>query len=1013
MIASGMKQFRKAKGKHSRSNKRIDKAVSMLITIFLLSGIMLSTLMFLTLTSENVSASTLYVGGGGPGNYTTIQAAINSAFPGDAIYVYPNIYIEGIIIPKSIDLVGIEILNSQPVIDAGGIFPDVVRITNVNYLNLSGFEIRNSSGAFDTGGIRIDSSTNVNISDNKIHDNNIGVYIISSSYNDVYGNEIFDNTVNGIKSMLSSNGSFIGNVVHGSSAGFYFDGCPYYGNRVIGNIVYDIFDGISLHDFTPGLPWFWDNLIMNNTVYDYKDDGINVEISTNNYIIGNQVYDIVSVPINPSAGINCNACVNTSITNNTVYNGIYGIHLDLGFSGGPLLLNFNNTIENNTVYNNDNGIRITEGTNNTFIENSIFNNNYSVYIGRQSIGDNFINNSLSNASIDDFYLTENSHATTLNTTFDKNKVHYGDKSSSLTVNWFLHVKVIYSTGNPVDGAFVEVFDTFGFPIAARSTNPEGQTKWIIATEYFEQDINDDTIGDRMYFTPHNATGTDGTLVGYAIPEPFMDVSKEVLIVLVIVLPDYVPWNTPPPQQEIIVDTVVPLASRVKNVGNLGATAGSTIAFYNQSTPLTPFKTYVVPTLSMGAVSNEYSTTWTAPPIAGKYFVVIEVDYYNDIDEIDESNNTYVIEFNVIDMLQPPLITDVITINNGEGVRVEWQASASSIVDYYLIFGGETATSIDLLNPIGQTPIGSGQMWWINSSAVLTDEEHYYVVRAVNSTSGNMSTTSNTGGYFTTQFNPGLNTFSLPVKPFSAPTLDTLMAGMGASSISMLDAADDWQTYTSGPAPIVEMGVGYLIDMPSGESYVFTGEPASMIVYQDGFGFDDVTRDDLMASVDASGNVTLTWTTIPGAEYYIHWSSARDGFHNGSFSILNGGAPVLGPPFVDIGAAISQGENYYMIIPYEPILGLNGSSTYSIGVWTMEFNGNEMFGLPLKPVWGDKSADWYVDQIPNSLGIVYLENGIWKAHFKEFPEGVYDATIEFGRGYQVSVWATSRFSFVGW
>jgi parallel beta-helix repeat protein len=580
---------RKAIRLHSKGIMCKHKAISILVTMFLISGIIVSALMFLSLTSENASAGTLYVGGGGPGNYTTIQAAINSAFSGDTIYVYPNIYIEGIIIPKSIDLVGIEILNSQPVIDAGGIFPDVVRIANVNYLNLTGFEIRNSTGAFDTAGIRIDSSTYVNISDNKIHDNNIGIYIISSSYNNVYSNEIFDNTANGIKSKQSSNGSLIGNVVSGSWAGIRFDGCPYYGNRIIGNIVHDNLDGIYMDDATPGPPWFWDNLVMNNTVYNYEDRGIYLGMSSDNYVIDNRVYDIISVPINPWGGISCNACVNTTITDNMIYNGIYGLDLRLDFSGGPLLLNFNNTIENNTVYANDIGIRVSEGTNNTFIENSVFNNNYSVYLTKQSIGTNFINNSLSNASVDDFYITENSHATTLNTTFDKDKVHYGDKSSSLTVNWFMHVRVIYSTGGPVAGAFVEVFDNLGSPIAARFADPDGQTKWIIATEYFEYDMNGDSIGDRLYFTQHNATGTDGTLVGYAIPEPFMDESKEVLIVLVIVLPDYVPWDTPPPQQSVIVNTIVPLASRVKNVGILGAATGSTIAFYNQSTPLSPFK----------------------------------------------------------------------------------------------------------------------------------------------------------------------------------------------------------------------------------------------------------------------------------------------------------------------------------------------------------------------------------------------------------------------------------------
>jgi hypothetical protein len=73
----------------------------------------------------------------------------------------------------------------------------------------------------------------------------------------------------------------------------------------------------------------------------------------------------------------------------------------------------------------------------------------------------------------------------------------------------------------------------------------------------------------------------------------------------------------------------------------------------------------------------------------------------------------------------------------------------------------------------------------------------------------------------------------------------------------------------------------------------------------------------------------------------------------------------------------------------------------------------MIGLPLKPVWGDKSADWYVDQIPNALGIVYLEAGIWKAHFREFPEGVYDTIVERGRGYELTVYKTTLHTYIGW
>ncbi|MCJ7697962.1 MAG: hypothetical protein MUO73_06505, partial [Thermoplasmata archaeon] len=53
--------------------------------------------------------NTLYVGGSGPGNYTTIQAAINNATNGDTIFVYNNTYNENIDTKlKKISLMGEE-----------------------------------------------------------------------------------------------------------------------------------------------------------------------------------------------------------------------------------------------------------------------------------------------------------------------------------------------------------------------------------------------------------------------------------------------------------------------------------------------------------------------------------------------------------------------------------------------------------------------------------------------------------------------------------------------------------------------------------------------------------------------------------------------------------------------------------------------------------------------------------------------------------------------------------------
>jgi hypothetical protein len=359
-------------------------------------------------------------------------------------------------------------------------------------------------------------------------------------------------------------------------------------------------------------------------------------------------------------------------------------------------------------------------------------------------------------------------------------------------------------------------------------------------------------------------------------------------------------------------------------------------------------------------------------------------------------------------MQQPIITNV-SVEPG-GIDIEWIDIPGA--DYYELYGGPTQTSLnlDLLDVIAIIP--APQTWWLDTVRFTTNpDEFYYVVRAVDADAipELRSATSNTGGYYRVSFAASIETFSLPLEPFAIVSLETLMNDMGATSISWLELNDDWSTHPPVPAPMAETGKGYVIERPGlSGSHVFTGQPASMVMYTEGFGFDDATRDDITVSVDISGNVNLDWTPIAGAEkYYVCRADDRDKFFTLDFSFYE----VTAPPYQDIGAAVLAGELYYMVVPYDSIAG-NGSSTYSIGVITEEYNGNEMIGLPLKPIWGDMTADWYVDQIPNCLGIVFLEDAIWKAHFKEFPEGVYDSTIELGRGYELSVFATSLYSFVG-
>jgi pectin methylesterase-like acyl-CoA thioesterase len=59
-----------------------------------------------TIIPDNAMAITRYVGGTGPGNFTTIQSAIDASNNGDTVYVYNGTYSEHLIINKTLSLVG-------------------------------------------------------------------------------------------------------------------------------------------------------------------------------------------------------------------------------------------------------------------------------------------------------------------------------------------------------------------------------------------------------------------------------------------------------------------------------------------------------------------------------------------------------------------------------------------------------------------------------------------------------------------------------------------------------------------------------------------------------------------------------------------------------------------------------------------------------------------------------------------------------------------------------------------
>lgn len=104
---------------------------------------------------------TLYVGGDGPNNYTSIQAAIDDAHARDTIFVYSGVYYEEIEITKAIQLTGEH--KDTTIIDGDN--QTTTRIcVNSNNVVFNNFTVRNAPGDFWTNAITVYDDDYVRIS---------------------------------------------------------------------------------------------------------------------------------------------------------------------------------------------------------------------------------------------------------------------------------------------------------------------------------------------------------------------------------------------------------------------------------------------------------------------------------------------------------------------------------------------------------------------------------------------------------------------------------------------------------------------------------------------------------------------------------------------------------------------------------------------------------------------------------------------------------------------------------
>jgi hypothetical protein len=381
--------------------------------------------------------------------------------------------------------------------------------------------------------------------------------------------------------------------------------------------------------------------------------------------------------------------------------------------------------------------------------------------------------------------------------------------------------------------------------------------------------------------------------------------------------------------------------------------------------------------------------------------------------------------------------------NSEDIFLTWDPPMALDLNHYLIYRSTSQTDFDFnlvwvntsTDVCGFEALPSPlRTNWTDSYAAKPDDpnykkEYYYIIRAVND-DGDVSYTSRTVGKYTRVFPNGISSFSLPLQPHGFIDTDTLTSEMDAEYIRYLNSTThNWNQHDLCGGSInnteMRLGEGYEIKFQSETTFTFCGLPAAMIRYEDiSCGFDvspGGNAGELTASVNSvSETVVVKWEEAMGMgsfdQYLILRSTKRDGFWGAEdvdfIELVTLPFNVLF--YLDEGNATAGSQLYYMIVPLNSSTLKRGSSSYSIGIWTKEFETEyDTFGLPLK-LTEDKTADWFCDNIPNSVGINYHNSAYqrWRWHSTRMPEGAFDPVLEIAEGYQISTTNVTKFSFIG-
>lgn len=293
--------------------------------------------------------NTLYVGGSGGGNYSTIQDAIDAAVNGDIVFVYDDSspYKENIRINKQISVIG----ENKETTNINGVTGQdhVVRISSKN-AEINGFTIIGEAGGQD-GIVVFPTIEESSISNNIIKESSYGIFLQATSGRiTISDNIISNNNFQGILLQESDRNVISGNTISGNGDfGIEIETISNQ-NEITDNTMEDNFAGIRIAGSGS------QNILSGNQILNNDMEGLLIEgvLSTANEITGNNISG-------NNAGIKISSGGKNIITSNNIN--------DNSMEGVFLSLSNENIIEMNNFIGNRKNARYIISFRNTWDEN--------------------------------------------------------------------------------------------------------------------------------------------------------------------------------------------------------------------------------------------------------------------------------------------------------------------------------------------------------------------------------------------------------------------------------------------------------------------------------------------------------------------------------------------------------------------------------------------------------------------------------------------------------------------